>query len=708
MRLLRAPFLAFVLTTILLSLFYGPEFNAPNDHYFGAAEDGFKNYYTVAYHQQYDTAFTHFGGMSYPFGEHIVFTDGQPLISALLWVLPGDGSYTVGILNLIMLLSISLCAWILCKLFLLFELRRGRALFASSAIALLSPQILRLEMGHYALGIVCILPWVMYTAILFMRKPDWKRSLWVFLAMNVATWLHLYYLVMAAGFILIYYLVEYLRKRPLPFWKLGLHGAIQVILPFLGFALWLGLTDTIPDRPAAPHGMLAYMARWEGVFLPYYLFKDSNLFQSLDVRKLELESLAYVGIPAGLYFIYFGLSRVKLFGKAHKPRLSEEHSLLLAGFGVFIFAATLPFAMENEWFARMAGPLKQFRSMGRFSWVFFYALNIFVFIQLAKRYRGLSKYLFTAACLILFYEGLYFHDTFQQRIGQERVPVLSAAERVNLPAQSPIFPYPYFHIGSENLGSRSGGIHMADPTMQLSLETGLPTFGTMASRVSLEQTLQQMELAYNLSGPLMLLDDEWVILADRQYQHWTGPALFPNAFLIRKKPGSILVTQKRQQILRNKHAQFLRADTTFSRKSTIGLALDPAEKGLGRDHYLLPLDKRSRLLSLTNNDERELTFWIKVDRDGFRSYRASITCDGKTTVIPFDQLYDNAFRSFVRITIPIPKGDQVSLDFYTQNPVEGAETIISLPILHEKDQDYWLKSGGLVFTSEFVYETDLD
>ena len=79
MSFLKAPFLSFVLSVLLLSLFYPAELSQPNSYYFSNSGDGQKNYYTFAYHQQYDSSFSHFGGMAYPYGEHIVFTDGPSL-----------------------------------------------------------------------------------------------------------------------------------------------------------------------------------------------------------------------------------------------------------------------------------------------------------------------------------------------------------------------------------------------------------------------------------------------------------------------------------------------------------------------------------------------------------------------------------------------------------------------------------------------------
>src|SRR4051812_17668941 len=50
--------------------------------------DSIKNYYTFVYHIKADKNILSFSGMNYPIGEHIVFTDCQPLITWILRPFP--------------------------------------------------------------------------------------------------------------------------------------------------------------------------------------------------------------------------------------------------------------------------------------------------------------------------------------------------------------------------------------------------------------------------------------------------------------------------------------------------------------------------------------------------------------------------------------------------------------------------------------------
>ena len=55
----------------------------PNEYLFGAEGDGLKNYYSVAYQVVHGEG-TWFNGMMYPFGDHLTFADGQPLLTKIL------------------------------------------------------------------------------------------------------------------------------------------------------------------------------------------------------------------------------------------------------------------------------------------------------------------------------------------------------------------------------------------------------------------------------------------------------------------------------------------------------------------------------------------------------------------------------------------------------------------------------------------------
>ena len=70
------------LAFVLLWLRHGNWLQDPNAFLFGESPDGFKNYMTTTWHVRHDSSYVHYGGMNYPYGEHVLFTDNQPILSA--------------------------------------------------------------------------------------------------------------------------------------------------------------------------------------------------------------------------------------------------------------------------------------------------------------------------------------------------------------------------------------------------------------------------------------------------------------------------------------------------------------------------------------------------------------------------------------------------------------------------------------------------
>ncbi|MHB1278447.1 MAG: hypothetical protein ACYC1Q_08610 [Bacteroidia bacterium] len=707
MLFLRAPFISFVLTTMLMGLFYADELSRPNDYYLSDAGDGLKNYYTLAYHQQYDSSFSHFSGMAYPYGEHIVFTDGQPSLALILWLIPTLGPYSVAILNLLLLLGVGLCAWILCKLFIRTGMTRGSSLFAASAIALLSPQILRFN-AHYALAYCFVIPWILYTAYIFVEKPSIKRGLWVFIAVLVICGLHLYYFLMAAAFIGIFYLIEALRRKNMPLWKYFLSYIVQVIIPFGLYLLWMKATDPVSDRPSIPYGMREYMALWEGVFLPLHEFGIPRLFQRLDVRPINAEAIAYVGLPAVLYFIYFLISRIKLlFLKKGSGKFLKAHSIFLSGFLVFLLAATLPFAMDTSWGARYGGPLLQFRSLGRLSWVFYYCLNIFLFLQLAGRRKRWGMALSSLATLVLFLEGLYFHSTFSPGIGDKRT-IQPGQDQLASFSGHVLFPLPYFHVGSENLNTRHDESYLAEQTMALSLASGMPTYGSMMSRTSLHQTLQHFELAWNLSGPLMNETKPWLITRAPGYSNRVS-RLLPNApdaildtiQLYSITQGELIALKEKtrpEEPARDSTPPFLFYDD-FSDGKVRGIA--------GGGGLLLPYGQKTILYEGTGfNDTLSLFLWLDARNDGFRFYHLLIenTGTGEKWEMNPGMLIDNVVDGFARIHLNSQYWNfPCRLSVSYTGPVDQ-ELVVDECILIREGHPFQYSQNNFVFTNEFVFK----
>jgi len=85
-------------------------FQTPNSRLIERWGDGLKNYTNVWYHVEHDSSYTTFEGMNYPYGDHLVMVDGQPLLAnTLKWMdrnMLDVGDYTLGTIHFAMLLSV--------------------------------------------------------------------------------------------------------------------------------------------------------------------------------------------------------------------------------------------------------------------------------------------------------------------------------------------------------------------------------------------------------------------------------------------------------------------------------------------------------------------------------------------------------------------------------------------------------------------------
>src|SRR5688500_1999717 len=103
----RVVYLLLFLTGLIIYMVYFPQvLLSLNSVMSNNQEDALKNYYTFVYHIKNDPRALHFEGMNYPFGEHVVYTDCQPILTFILRMLPITHPYLVGILHGLIFLSL--------------------------------------------------------------------------------------------------------------------------------------------------------------------------------------------------------------------------------------------------------------------------------------------------------------------------------------------------------------------------------------------------------------------------------------------------------------------------------------------------------------------------------------------------------------------------------------------------------------------------
>ena len=497
---------------------------SPNSFLFGDYFDGLKNYYTPLYHILYDESYSRFGGMNYPYGEQIVFADAQPLISGIIKFISANivdiSGFTVGILNFLMFLSIPVSALILSAVFEKLKVGNWKNILASVFMALLAPQIFRIS-GHYALAYSFVIPLAIWFWLWQQQKPSYKKDLVIGLSIALASLIHFYFFALTAFGLALAHLVNFLTpKRPLPkqfiFSFLG-----QIVLPFFLLQVWLALTDSVTDRPNSPYGFLAYRAFWESIFLPVGkplgTFINHNITQ---IRDVSWEGIAYLGLPASLFTVFYlvalPIKKFRITGN------SQMFSFNIAAVLLLLFAMGFPFLLNLQWLVDYTGPLKQFRGIGRFGWIFYYAINIACFLWIFKRHwpkiwQSVLFYGFVISIMIYEVNVVHSKPFYQQN---SSAGLYQKNTIVNANEFDAILPIPFFHTGSENIWYGPEGSAILKYSFETSIQTGLPILGVQMSRTSLSQTIKSLKLVYNQDSipPTISLEENYLLVKEKSFE----------------------------------------------------------------------------------------------------------------------------------------------------------------------------------------------
>lgn len=517
-----------LLATSIVIVFFGKIIQSPNEYYFSAEGDGFKAYYGAIYHLEHDSTSMRMNGMNYPYGEMVFFTGCQPLVVNAVKFISNNivdiSGNIVGIINLLMVFSIVVAALFL---FLVFYETGVNWLFASLAavgICMLSPQIARFG-GHFSLSWLFWIPLMIYLIIRFDKKPSYLIALLIGLTTFLAGAMHMYFYGFF-GFIIVLYLVAQVvnKNRKFGFAQGALFFLIQYLLPFVIFNFIISGNDVVSDRTEFPYGFWAYRGHPVGVLFPSgrpYAFVP----QILTVFKhVGWESLAFIGMAGLGAFLYGIVWMVRQILKLRNPLQVTDNFVLnvlfWSSFIALLFSFGLPFTLGLEGLVDKIGPLKQLRALARFSWLFFYMINIVLFYNISKKLQSRDnvidwRVIGVVALGFLLFDGSW-NMYINSRMVQNKKPLMTDKQN-KLPANDwvnqidpkdyqAILPIPYFHVGSENIWieSKHGTQEM---TMIASLKTGLPITAVQLSRTSIEQTYKNYALVTEPLEPFEILKD---------------------------------------------------------------------------------------------------------------------------------------------------------------------------------------------------------
>lgn len=498
-------------------------FACPECFLFEDAGDGLKNYFTFSWHVLKDKG-THFSGMNYPYGEHIFFTDNHPALAMFFNFLHRLGvdlnGHTIGIINVLLIVSLFLSCLVLYRIFRLLRVGRYTSVAFALVITFLSPQIARFT-GHYSLGHVFIIPLFI---LLFLRfHMSEVKSRWALLGILwvvFAGFIHLYYFLMMSVFTAFYFIVTCIKtaawrqirsKNKKIVIQLAWITSILVV-PAIVLLSFLKISDSIGDRPTTPWRGMGLNANFHGTFIPNYgPFPDywNNLF---NTTPPDTEAMTYVGlvgffmIPTALFFLIRGRRKKRISG------LSSDtmHTFLWSALGVCVIAAGILYSPFFSWLLDLVPKLKQFRGMGRLAWMFYYVYTIFIGFYLyrlnrflaMKGIRMVGKYILVLSVLLFGFEGYLVNRPILNSIYKENqymnIKDKTFTTLLNKNGYQPSDFQAILQLPLINLGGETSGVSRGNWTMrkgiQATFETGLPMIDWSLSRTSVSQSVDFLQL----------------------------------------------------------------------------------------------------------------------------------------------------------------------------------------------------------------------
>ena len=500
----------------------------------GTGGDGGKNMFAYLYHILYDKGYW-FTGMNYPYGEHIIYMDGQPLLSVTLSyfkqiTVPGALAIMWGLI----LLSYVLAIVYIYRILVHFGVKAFVAMLFAGLIVVMNPQLFRTQ-GHFGLSYVCAVPMLFYWTIQYDLNPRLKYAVYIFALGLICAFLHPYFSAIVLLWVFFYatgYFIFTKAQRPQKLKHLlPLFVSIIALLSVLGIVI--KLTDPIKDRPLTPYGLSGNCTRGEHIFTSHY----SPVWRFVEDHTTAIkntsgeEGFTYLGITAIVVFIF---SIMK--GFVNRRRKMSEVSVvkstglqpvwLFIAFAFLLLGMGVPFVWHMEWLVNYLSFLRQFRTLGRFSWIFYYLVTIYAVIVLYKYHsqylikgKMFAAYAILVSGILLWsFEAWGYISSVRSAINgssgnYERLlgkqghdwPAFLEANHYKPGDFQAILVIPFSSIGSEKLWL-GGEIEMSggfEPAMQ----TRLPIIDAMMSRSSWGITEKQVKIAGGPYVPKPMLND---------------------------------------------------------------------------------------------------------------------------------------------------------------------------------------------------------
>ncbi|HPF51167.1 MAG TPA: hypothetical protein PK335_06305 [Draconibacterium sp.] len=516
--------ISLLFTVIVFFFLFKPVFQHPNSILYSKGGDALKSYFNFSYFLKYDHGIKH-DGINYPYGDHLQYINSHPLYVQLIKVVDKYiypvADYGVGILNLTMIFSLILAVPFLFLILRHYSLPRWYAGILSVILMLLTPQFDRIH-GHFEMVYAFFLPMFWYLLIRFRSgKKPWLWGSLLVTAGLVGGFTSAYYASFYAIFIFGVLFTELWnnRKNLGSYWRTGLTLLVLAAIPLLVVKGLVSLTDWVHDRPNNPYGFDVYHATFLSIFLPF-TSPLKSLIEPWVNMNFQWEGRAYVGLPASLLAVSILITGIiNLFSKNRKNwKLFTPQKrfmvYLIAAFLILLFSMCFPFKYGFDWLLNLLPPVKQFRALGRFTWIFYYVFTIYAAWFFYRLYRLLKmKKLPVAAIILLVFVLAYWsidagtnikrstrglfnnNDKFESSDAE----YLARFQKAGVKPEEfqAIFFLPFASTCGDKLLFEHSLNGFSD-AMKCSYHTGLPLVQSFSPRLSFSQALSSIQM---LSSP---------------------------------------------------------------------------------------------------------------------------------------------------------------------------------------------------------------
>jgi len=479
------PITASLLAFFWIFYFFSDVIVQPNAHLFNEYGDGIKAFFVYADHVKNDKSYHQEVNMNYPYGQTFVFTDGQPAIANavkfLSQFMPFLQTRSIALYNYFILGSFVLCAWFMALILQRLKLPPLFVVLGAFCITAMSPQIWRIS-GHPTMSYACFFPIAWY---LLLRVIDTGFNFkWMVLAIvNTTFWFFVHpYLGMVItffyGFFFLVVALSSSRKKLLNKRTIGF-VVLLIALPLTVLKLYSWHYDIHQYRSEFPWGFWEFYTNPMFVFLPHsgpfgafikYLVK-------LDGPPWDIEKMIYVGLAVDAILLLLIFRSVRFILRKKFARVLNPVSDKLFNYAFWasllclLLAMCIPFKWGFQSLVDHIGFLRQFRSLGRFAWAFYYvsaAFSVYVF-YLVFRYLVTRKLAVLAWTFLIIFFSMFVAEGYPDFKEKAKWAVLgknlfnsellpdeykTLIDEVNKQKDKYqcLVTLPFFHVGTENFG----------------------------------------------------------------------------------------------------------------------------------------------------------------------------------------------------------------------------------------------------------------